>query len=417
MQVRKTESSPALPILIVLFVFTFAVTVFALVSWRSAQAKIYGSYKRVGDHVSLYENVKLEGNEYMGYIAQLEAKDADLAKAIGERNRYEEVIGIKFIDQFEDKLAPVKNELEEAYKREGDADTLVVLIRRLAQKGDALADQLRTAAGEKQKAEQSLEEARKQLEDKTKQYTERIQTFQDDLVKKNNETNELRGSLEAKIGELQNRVVDLNSQNERDREKAKKELIVANREKDRLANALAEVKATKIGSTVYDVDSAEPSGVLLNVDKTGKSCMVNIGQKHGAKVGLQFRVYETGPGGKRIEKGLIEIKKLYPNYSFAGILSVKDELNPILPDDVALSPIFKRGAPSIFVFETDFERVEKSRLKEKIEKFGNKVEDAVTAQTDFVVINEQPKEMAMEAKAWGVRIIRAIDVAKVLGTD
>jgi len=415
---RRSQSGvPGLAIMVVLFVFTFALMVYAFVSWKTCLTKIYAGYQRDSSSPSRYEKIEQEGTDFKGYITLLEDKDNELRAAKGEIEKLNDTIGIEYLDRFEDKLASLKAKLEQMYKNDADDDNLVVLIRRLQQHADSLEDQLRVAKDEKKKSDAALQEARGQIQTEGEQYKARAETFQTELTKKNQEFNEVRASLESKISELQSRIFDINSQSEKEREKSRKQLVVVTRDLDRVKQALDEVQSKKVGGPDFDKDSAEPGGVVLHVDKAGAACMVDIGQKHGAKVGLQFVVYETGPGGKRIEKGTIELKKIYPDFSYAGILSVKDELNPMLRDDVVISPIFKRGAPNIFVLESDIDRIEKSVLKQKIEKFGNKVVDNVTAETDFVVIKENPGQMAQEARNWGVRVIRVSDITKVLGDN
>jgi len=415
---RSPQSGvPAMAIMVVLFVFAFALMVYSFISWRTADKKIYAGYQRDSGSPSVYEKIEQEGTDFKGYIARLEDKDNELRKANLKIDKLNDVIGIEYLDRFEDKLASLKAKLEQMYKNEADDDNLVVLIRRLQQYADNLEEQLSVAKDEKKKAVASLEEARNQLATESEQYKARAETFQTELTRKNQELNETRASLESKISELQSKIFDANSQAEKEREKSRRELVDVSREFDRIRKALEEVQRKKVGGADFDKDSAEPGGVVLYVDKTGDACMVDIGQKHGAKVGLQFVIYETGPGGKRIEKGIIELKKIYPDFSYAGILSLKDELNPILRDDVAISPIFRRGAPNVFVLESDIDRVEKGVLKQKIEKFGNKVVDSVTADTDFVVIKDNPGQMAQEAGKWGVRVIRVSDITKVLGDN
>jgi len=402
-------------IMVVLFVFAFAFGVYAFVSWKTCLAKVYAGYQRDSGSPSKYENIEHEGSDFEGYIALLEGKDKQLFDEKQKVDNLERMIGIEYLDRFEDKLSKLKDKLAQMYKQEADDDNLVVLIRRLQQHADSLEEQLRVVKDEKRKADTELGAARNQLTTESENYKTRADDFQNRLKEKDEQFNTVRASLESKISELQSRIFDISSQAEKEREKSRKELVVAARDTERIKAALDEIQRKKVGGDDFDKDSAEADGVVLTVDRAGAACMVDIGQKHGAKVGLQFVVYETGPGGKRIEKGTIELKRIYPDISYASIESVKDELNPMLRDDVVISPIFKRGAPNIFVLESDIDRVEKNVLKQKIEKFGNKVVDNVTAETDFVVIKENPGQMAQEARNWGVRVIRVSDITKVLG--
>ena len=408
---KQSQSSIVLPLFIVLFVFSFAIMVYWYVSWRDLDARIHGSQKGPSD----YDQPQKEGKEYKGYVYQLEEKHDRLAKAISERDKLEAAIGISNLAQMEDTLNETKKRLQSAYKRESDSDTFVVMIRRLQEEVNALRQQVKIAQDSRETA---MKEAKRWEEASTassRKFDEDTKKLRDNNAKAVQELNEAVTAKEAKIAELQQRIADLNLEHEKERDKTRAELTLASREVQRLNHALEEVQNRKVGGTDYNLDTDDVDAIVLSVERSGQACVVDIGRNQGAQVGMQFVVYDTAANGKRTEKATVELKKVDENSSLAGVSSLKDDLNPVLINDILLSPIYKRGEPSVFVFESNMDKAEKAVWAKKIEKFGNKVDEAVTSETSFVVIKDMPGNMAQEAGRWGVRVIGLNQLSKVLG--
>jgi len=408
---RQSQSSVALPLFIVLFVFTFAIMVYTIISWRKLDAMIHGSQAKASD----YDKVEKDGNKYLGYVFQLEEKDEKLRKEISEKNKLESVIGMSGLNEIEDKLKDLREDLGKAYQRTGDSDTFVVMIRRLQERANALQGQLGIAKRSQEDAEKDAGQWKETAEESARKLDVEVERIRKEYARNLEVLNDSIATKETRITELQNRIVEISSEFDKERDKTKSELTLANRERQRLAKALENLQSKKIGGTDYNVDYDEVDGVVYSVDNTGEACVVDVGRRQGAQVGLQFIVYETNASGKRIEKGTVELKRVDENQSYAGVTSLKDKLNPILVNDIIISPIFKRGEPIIFVFEKNIDRAERAVWTKKIEKFGNKVADTVSSDTSYVVIKDMPGDIAMQAGTWGVRVINITHIAKVLG--
>jgi len=417
-QGRKSRNDLAAPLaaFIVLFIFALGFGIYAFVSLQDAQARIYDSYVREGRDASRYEKLDKQGDAYVGYIALLEKKDKKIADLELEKQHLTQIIGRSDIGTIEDDLKDLRAQLESIMELEDEA-SLVELIRRMAIEKQSLKDRVEEAQNKINELDQRLAASDAEKLQTTKELNSKIEELESQLAAKNQQIRDLREEMGGTISKLQNRIAELTQANETDREKYKAELRKLRQELLQKTEALVEVQTKKIGGTEFDINSADVDGVVLNVSEFGKSCSVDIGLKDGAKVGMQFLVYETGPGGKRREKGKIRLKKVNEHFSFAGIVSLKDELDPILQNDIVISPIFKRGQATVFVLENDIDEVDKRVLAGKIEKFGNHVEERVTPETDFVVIKDVRGEQAQEAAKWAVRVIRMSDVNKVLGID
>lgn len=414
---RKPQSNLATPlaVFVMLFVFSFGFALYFYVSWRDADAKIWGSYKPKQN--AKYEKVDLKGEQYYGYIAQLEDKDTRLEKFIRENDDFKEKIGIEHLDQLEDKFSGLKGKIEGIDQLSTGATTFVELVRRIANGKYAVETRLADSESAKEEANRQLDETQGKLETRTNNLNESIDELQTKLTNRTRERDELQTSLEGTISDLKREIAKHKNENEKQRVMYKKETQLAKQEVIRLRSDLKEVQRHKVGTTEFSVDYAEVDGIILNTGDFGRFCNVDIGLKDGAKVGLTFLVYDTSPGGKRREKGRIELKKVGPEFSYAGIITVNDELDPILEDDIIISPIFKRGQPNIFVLEEDIDKIDAEVIKRKIERYGNKVDEAVSPKTDFVVIQDTRGKRAEEAEKLAVTIIRLSYLSKVLGED
>jgi len=321
------------------------------------------------------------------------------------------------VERLGDKFAVLGEEINRIYESKGKEITFVEFVRQLADEKEAYKKRLENAEKAKEQISKERDKSQRELAAVDKTFNERITELQRAIRSKESQINQLQESHARTRTKLEKDIFEAKSRNQKQQQEFDEKLEKAEQDLAKVEKALKEIQSEKVGGGEFKPDYAEPDGIVLNVQDLGQACCVDIGLKHGAKVGLQFLVYGIGPGGKRREKGKIELKMVDPNISYAGMLSVKDELDPILPDDIVISPIFKRGEPTVFVLETDIDRPDRERIARKIEKYGNKVAESVSARTDFVVIKDMPGEMAAEADKWAVRKIRLVDVDKVLGKD
>ena len=412
-QSRKTQSNLVTPlaVFVVLFVFSFGLALYSYMSWRDLDRKIYGSLKGP----SQFEKLDITREEYIGYLAQLEQQREALSQALGEKNDLESMIGISHVERLGDEFAKLGEEINKIYESKGQDVTFVEFMRQLADEKKNFEERLNNATAAKDKMNADLRTDREKFATKSKRLNGSIAELQSALDSKNRQTATLDDSHRDTVSRLGNDIHAAKTKNQKLHEEYEKKFQVAARELARVEKALKELQSEKVGGKEFKIDYAEQDGVVINVGKLGESCSVDIGRKHGAQVGMQFVIYESGPGGKRREKGTIELKKIHTDFSIAEVISIKDELDPILTEDIVISPIFKRGAPLTFVLEADIDRLDKEALARKIEKYGNRVAEGVTSQTDFVVIKEMPGQMAEEADKWAIRVIRMSDIEKVLG--
>lgn len=412
-QSRKPQSNLVTPlaVFVVLFVFSFGLALYSYMSWRDLDRKIYGNF----DGTSEFEELDSKGEEYFGYLALLEQEQNKRRKDLREKKDLEDIIGISHVDRLGDEFAKLGEEINRIYESKGQDVTFVEFMRQLADEKKNFEQRLNNATAAKDKMNADLSAAREKSATNTRSLNGRIDELQSALDRKNRQIATLDDSHRDTVSKLANKIYTAKTKNQKLHDEYEKKSQRVARDLARVEKALKEVQSQKVGGREFKIDYAEQDGVVINVDKLGESCSVDIGRKHGAQVGMQFVVYEAGPGGKRREKGTIELKKIHADFSIAEVTSIEDDLDPILTEDIVISPIFKRGAPLTFVLEADIDRLDKETLARKIERYGNRVAEGVTPQTDFVVIKDMPGEMAEEAGKWAIRVIRLSDIEKVLG--
>ena len=416
-QGRKQQSTLVAPfaVFVALFIISLGFAIYFHVEWRDLHARIWGSYDRHKD--AKYEELKRTEEGYTGYIKLLEDSDVDRFDLLEENKKLTTIIGMDELDALEDRLEELKDSFNAIESEEGTADTFVEFMRRVVLDNQNLKRRIEDADKAKVDLKQQLDEIHDELEGVRKQRDENERDLRDEITQKNEELKETRDEHVRDRTKRDREIAELEGEKEQMRQESKTDLRKLTQELAHARKALEEVQIAKSGAREkeFTLDYAESDGIILNIDDLGRFCSVDIGRSDGAQVGMQFLVCETGPGGKRREKAKIELKEVNPDFSLAGITEIKDKLNPVMEDDDVISPLFKRGLPHVFVFEDDIDLMDKKRLAAKIERFGNRVSNEVTARTDFVVIKDNPGNKAAEATRWAVRRIRIRDINRVLG--
>ena len=149
-----------------------------------------------------------------------------------------------------------------------------------------------------------------------------------------------------------------------------------------------------------DVAAFEPDGKILLVNNQAGIVYLNIGSSDRVYRGLTFSVYEKNMPIPKTGKGKAEIEvfDLEENVSAARIITSK-KTNPIVTDDFAANLIWDSTKSNVFVVagyfdldndgHLDAEAVD--RIKSLIGKWGGTVSNAVSVNTDFVVLGEAPE--------------------------
>jgi hypothetical protein len=140
-------------------------------------------------------------------------------------------------------------------------------------------------------------------------------------------------------------------------------------------------------------------GQVILVDDSAKVVHLNIGRDDRVYPGLTFSVYDKNMPIPRDGKGKaeIEVYSVQKNTSMARIL--KSEIKrPIILDDNVANLIWDSDKTNVFAIEGEFDlngdgKIEEDaadKIKALIEKWGGKVANSISIETDFLVLGNSP---------------------------
>lgn len=148
-----------------------------------------------------------------------------------------------------------------------------------------------------------------------------------------------------------------------------------------------------------EVAAFKPDGKIILINEQAKVVHLNIGSQDHVYRGLTFSVYDRNTSVTKDGKGKAEVEvfDVAKNYSAARI--IRSEINrPILEGDIVANLIWDSSKVNEFVIAGDFDLDNDgdingeaiNRIKALIEKWGGKVADTVSTDTDFLVLGSPP---------------------------
>jgi hypothetical protein len=142
-----------------------------------------------------------------------------------------------------------------------------------------------------------------------------------------------------------------------------------------------------------------PDGKILLVDNQAKIVHLNIGGDDHVYPGLTFSVYDKDFPIPKDGKGKAEIEVFDVEKTFSVARIIRSEIKkPIVVDDIIANLIWDSHKTNVFVITGEFDlkgdgKIDPDgpeKIKALIEKWGGKVSDNVTANTDYVVLGQPP---------------------------
>ena len=141
-------------------------------------------------------------------------------------------------------------------------------------------------------------------------------------------------------------------------------------------------------------------GKIILIDDQAKVVHLNIGTDQHVYRGLTFTVYDRSGAIPKDGKGKAEIEvfDVADTYSAARITE-SDPKKPVLLGDIAANLIWDSDKSNIFVIAGDFDldndgNIDENapgRIKSLIEKWGGKVVDEISVDTDFLLLGDIPQ--------------------------
>lgn len=155
----------------------------------------------------------------------------------------------------------------------------------------------------------------------------------------------------------------------------------------------------------------DPDGKILRVEDDLGFAWIDIGKDDRVRRGLIFDVFQYVKGGKRLQKGRVEVARIEPDFAEVRILETYDPFNPIAAGDQIASPFYSGDDVPVFVFAGEKpanRRLSREEMVLKIEAFGGSVEEAVRLETDYVIAIQgfEESEHYKEARKLGITVLR-----------
>lgn len=148
-----------------------------------------------------------------------------------------------------------------------------------------------------------------------------------------------------------------------------------------------------------EVVAHKSDGIIILVDNSAKVVHLNIGRDDRVYPGLTFAVYDKNMPIPKDGKGKAEIKVFSVDKNISTALITKSKIKrPIILDDIVANLIWDSDKTNIFAIEGDFDldndgKIENDavdRIKTLIEKWGGKVANNISIETDFLVLGKPP---------------------------
>jgi NAD-dependent DNA ligase len=137
-------------------------------------------------------------------------------------------------------------------------------------------------------------------------------------------------------------------------------------------------------------DLTEEQGRIIDPALDQRFAFITLGSRDRVIRGLKFKVYVREAGGNVRWKGEVEVKDVYEHQSKVSIVSTSDFRDPIIESDLIFNPIFSATQPKRVVLAGDFTKqaYKKEDAIARIQRIGGIVDEAVSDNTDFVIVGE-----------------------------
>lgn len=230
---------------------------------------------------------------------------------------------------------------------------------------------------EKEKLEQQVDTARQAYEE----LKELVEQTSDQRV----------NTLMTKYEQEQEKTQQLNQQLMRTRA----ELTTA---QSRMKEALADLQNI-VPAPDKDVAAFKPDGKIILLDDALKIVHINLGSEDGVYRGLTFSVYDKNIPIPKDGKGKAEIEVFNVGKTISAARIIRSEIKrPVVLDDAVANLVWDADQTNVFAVAgqfdvdgdgtTDFDG--DTKIAALIEKWGGKVVDEVTVDTDYVVLGREP---------------------------
>ncbi len=148
-----------------------------------------------------------------------------------------------------------------------------------------------------------------------------------------------------------------------------------------------------------EVVTHKSDGKVILVDNQTKVVHLDIGRDDRVYPGLTFAVYDKNMPIPKDGQGKAEIEVYSVEKNISAARIIKSEIKrPIILDDIVANLIWDSDKINVFVIEGEFDldgdgKIEPDavdKIKSLVEKWGGKVADAISIETDYLVLGSPP---------------------------
>lgn len=223
-------------------------------------------------------------------------------------------------------------------------------------------------AGYTQRKDQHISELQTSLQTITDAQTEDVRRYE---LRKSN--------LEAEIQKLGQAKTDLEKAN-------RAELLDLSNKYNQVDTKLREL--VKQEAIFHDLTEAQ--GRVVDPHQGENFAFITLGSRERLVRGLKFVVFVREPGGAVRWKGEVEVKEIFENTAKVSITGTVDRMDPIISGDLIYNPLYSPRGPRKIALAGDFvkTRYSKEQAIARIRAIGSVVQEAVTDETDFVIVGE-----------------------------
>ena len=333
-------------------------------------------------------------------------------------NDEKQIVGLLFtptppevLEGYQQELQPSEAAQSEGFKRQrqayieiDDPNTigLVGMVEKLKAKLDNVSDTDIALYDE-------FEKLKNQFDDAMKASAEKEQTLLAEKEKYQLQVNEIKkdySDLKVMLQQTSDQQVKtLMSQldDEKDnRKKLSQQVLKTEAElktaEERIKQAQEKLHAL-VPSPDSEVSAYRPDGKIILIDDASKTVRINLGSDDHAYRGLTFGVYDQDTPIPRDGKGKAEIEvfSVEKKISTASIVKSNPK-KPLIVGDIIANLVWDSGKANVFVIAGDFDldgngTIDDNateKIKAVIEKWGGKVADEISIDTDFLILGEPP---------------------------
>lgn len=197
--------------------------------------------------------------------------------------------------------------------------------------------------------------------------------------------NELRQGYDARLGQLQQTIAQLNKDKENlitDKGRAESQLAQARGQIAELSQQLAQFR----GET-----PTAPDGAITLVDNRTGNVYINLGSADGLPERQTFSVYVPATEtvtADTVKKGTIEVTRILGDHLAQARITDSDVLDPLRVGDKVHTPVWKPGSQQIFAMAgfldiDDDGKADNSAIRLMVERAGGKISAEVTPQGEL----------------------------------